>query len=285
MTRGYSYNVQPYLDKIKRLQDYVFSIPFEKFYEPVSAIKKHKIIYLTSDLVNAWVRHVCYASRVRMLNFEQGALAELSTKRLLTAMALIRSHMEASGMACLCHYELRKWLETKNSSSIEELIPQTFFGTSMVKAQKKAEVIGGMLHTVEQDGVIINQVISAMDDFLSCGKLPGYAHVAYALLCEYTHPSMRAVKDYIDTQEHPVEGWLHCYRMDADLNDEECIEVLKVLLTSMKAGHAVCEILRRTKLGSHDTEVYIEFPEKEDMLEIWDSFLKWPERLSSIAFH
>ena len=188
--------------------------------------------------------------------------------------------MEAAGMACLCHYEVRQWVETNDSSSIKELIPKTFFGTSMVRAQKKNKELEGSLFPSAQDKVPIGRIISALDDFISCGEPAGHAHGQYGFLCEYTHPNMRAVIDHVDTEDHEVEGWFHCYRVHAALDDEHFVMALQALMTSMKAGHAACEMLRRTKTGFDGTRGYLQFPEDEDRQEIWDTFLKWPEGIA-----
>lgn len=274
----------PYLGEIERMRKFVLAVPFEKFYEPVSVIqgirKKRKLTNLTPEMVNAWIQHVYCASRVRMLTLEEGALGELGAERLLTSMALIRSHVEAAGMACLCHHELRQWAETGDSSSVEELIPPTFLGTSMVRAQKKAESLEGTLLLSEQDKIPIGRMVSALDDFISCGELEGRAHSLYGFLCEYTHPNMRAVRDHIVTEDHEAEGWFHCYRVQAELTEEHFVMALRALMSSMKAGHAACEMLRRTEAGFDGTRGFLQFPDDDDVKEIWELFLNWPEGLS-----
>jgi len=170
----------PYLIEIEKMRNSILSIPLDRFYEPVSVIdashKKRKIIGLSPELVHAWVKRVSYSSRIRMINLELGALSELDALRVLTAMILVRSHVEASGFACLCHNELKKCIETGDRSGVEELIPQMLLGTSMVRAQKKDESIAETLLLSEQDKVPIGRLISAFDEFLSCGDTNGHAH-------------------------------------------------------------------------------------------------------------
>ena len=271
----------PYLTEIQRMREYVLLVPFERFYEPVSVIeaagKTRRTVNLTPEMVNAWTRHVFCASRVRMLNLEDGVLDELNAGRLLTAMVLMRSHVEAGAMACLCVHEIRKWTNTGDSASIEELIPPTFFGTSMVRAEKKTQALEGTLLFSEQDKVPIGRMISALDEFMSCGKPDGRAHTIYGLLCEYTHPNMRALKDHTTTDNDSVEGWFHRYRVNAELSKNNCIMALHALATSMRAGHAACEMLRRMKTGSDGSRGYLQPPDEDDLKEIWETFCREPE--------
>ena len=205
--------------------------------------------------------------------------------RLLTAMVLVRSHMEAAGMACLCHQEIRKWVDTNDSVAIRELIPKTFFGTSMVRAQKKAESLEGTLLLSEQDKVSSGQLIAAFDDFLSCGDPSGHAHAQYGLLCEYTHPNMRSVRDHMKTDEDEreetgIEGWFHEYKLFPQWSEDHYIMVLHSLMTSMKTGHAAAEMLRRTRFESEDGKGYMQFPTEEDVKEIWEAFLDKPQGMA-----
>jgi hypothetical protein len=275
--------------EVQRITDYVQSIPFESFYEPVSGLeiagKVRRLLNLTPDIVNAWVRHVFYSSRVRMLNLERGALAELNDRRLLTAMILIRSHMESAGMASLCHQEIRRWAETNDGSIIKELIPKTFFGTSMVRTQKKAKDLEGALSPSEHDHIPSGQLISALDYFISLGEPNGYAHFQYGLLCDYTHPNMRAVKDHIeikefDTEVTGVEGWFHLYKITPEWTEASYIMALHVLMISMKAGHAVCEMLRRTRFSAEGDKGRINFPSNDDIRDIWETFFEQPSGTS-----
>jgi len=272
-----------HLSEIERMTQYVHSIPLDSFYEPVSIIdikgKKRKLINLTSEVVQAWVRHACSSSRVRMQNFEHGALSELTEGRLLNSMCLIRGHLEAGGIACLCHNEIRKWTETGDSSIVEELIPKTFLGTSLVRAQKKHKPLEGLLLPSEQDKVPVGQIISAIDDFISLETPSGRAHSLYGFLCEYTHPNLRALRDYIDTEDHEQEGWVHQYRTDAKLTEKHYLMALDSLMSSMKAGHAACEMLRYITFGYDGTNAYMNFPNESKVQEIWETFLKWPEGL------
>jgi hypothetical protein len=258
------------------------SLHFDKFYEPVSVIewvgKKRRIVNLTPELINAWIKHVYCSSKTRMVNFERGALSELSEERLLTAMSLIRGHMEASGMACLCHNELRNWVETSDDVSIRELIPPTFLGTSMVRAQKKDKDIEDQLFLSEQDKVPIGRMISALDEFMTLGNAAGKAHGFYGLLCEFTHPNLRAVRDHTDTQEHPVEGWYHCYNFDANLSTDHYLMALEMLLLSMKAGHGICEMLCRTQSVQDNDRGMLHFPNNDELREIWETYLAYSKR-------
>lgn len=272
----------PDLTDIIRMKDYCLSIPFETFYEPVSIVdglsgKKRKLINLSPEMVNAWAKHVCYSSRVRMINFEEAALSEISQGRLIPAMVLIRSHLEAAGLACLCNDEIRNWIKTQDASSIQELIPPTFLGTSLYRAKNKDERVEDVLFLSEQDKVPTSKIVSAFDNFFSKNDPTGRAHALYGLLCEYTHPNMRAVKDHIDVENDEVEGWRHNYRLKAKLVKEHYLMALNSLRCSMKAGHSACEMLRRTEFGYDGENGYIVLPNNDDLREIWEMFVKWPE--------
>jgi hypothetical protein len=239
----------PDLTDILNMRDYVLAIPFETFYEPVSITEgfgnRRKLVNFTPEIINAWVKHVCCSSKVRMLHLEEAALSELSHARLLSSMVLIRSHLEAAGLACLCNDEIRKWLETSDPAIIQELIPPTFLGTSMFRAKKKDTTVAAMLYLSEQDKVPSSRIISALDKFFSSGDSTGVAHSFYGFLCEFTHPNMRALKDHVNVVHHEPEGWSHSYQLQAKLDKEHYIMSLNSLRRSMKAGHTTCEILRR----------------------------------------
>lgn len=274
----------PYLFEIDKMRREILAIPFETFYEPVSVIdashKKRKIIGLSPELVHAWVKHVSYSSRVRMINIEQGILSELDSLRILTSMILARSHVEASGFACLCHNELKKCIETGgDSAAIEELIPQMLLGTSMVRAQKKDDTITETLLFSEQDKIPIGRLISALDDFMFCGEPSGHAHSLYGFLCEFTHPNMRSVMCYFDTEEHEEEGWYNSYRFNSKMSRDEVEMVLHILIRSMKAGYSACEFLNRFQFHFEVGNTYIGLPDEEDVKKVWETFFKWPENL------
>jgi len=271
----------PDLTDIVRIRNYCLTIPFDTFFEPVSIIeglgKKRKLINLTPEMVNAWVKHVCYSSKVRMVNLEEASLSELSQARLIPAMVLIRSHLESAGLACLCQEELRKWIKTNDSKSIRELIPATFLGTSLFRAKKKDESLEDMLFLSEHDKVPSSRLVSALDNFFTTSDPTGRAHSLYGFLCEYTHPNMRALRDHIDIVEHEIEGWFHDYQFEAKLGKDHYSMALNALRHGMKAGHSTCEMLRHTQFGYDGDEGSITLPTEEQLRAIWDNLAKWPE--------
>lgn len=265
------------------MRAFVQGKPLERFYEPVSIIewtgKQRKLVNFSPDLLNAWIKHASYAARVRMLELEGGVLSEIAANRLLTSMTLIRCHMEAGGMACLCNQELHKWLRSNDNTSLLEIIPATFLGTSMVRAQKKDGTLEDSLLLSEQDKIPIGRLISSLDDFISGGDPKGKAHGMYGLLCEFSHPNMRAMRDHIETKEDAQEGWHHTYNAESRLSTKHHTMVLHSLLTSMKAGHSVCEMLRKTIIVHEGGNAKLYPPNEEALKEIWDSLLAWPEGL------
>jgi len=271
----------PDLTDIVHMRNYCQTIPFDTFYEPVSIIdglgKKRTLVNFTPEMVNAWVKHVCYSSKVRMINLEEATLSELSQARLIPAMVLIRSHFESAGLACLCQEELRKWIETNDSLSIQQLIPATFLGTSLFRAKKKDESLEGMLLLSEHDKVPSSRLVAALDNFFSTGDPTGRAHSLYGFLCEYTHPNMRALRDHIDIKDHETEGWFHDYLIDAKLEKAHYSMALNALRSSMKAGHSTCEMLHHTQFGYDGDEGCITLPTENDLSVIWDNLAKWPE--------
>lgn len=267
------------IDEISRIQSLVNNETFEEFYEPVSVIehvgKKKTLVNFTPQIINAWIKHVYYSTKTRMINFEHAALSELSQSRILTAMPLIRCHMEAAGMACLCESELRKLVKTSDEGPLRKLIPSTFLGSSLVRAQKKDKGLAGHLTLSEQDKVPIGGMISALDDFLTMGNPRGKAHGYYGLLCDFTHPNLRAVKDHTDTHDHPEEGWYHLYNIDGNLTPDHYLMGLDILLLSMKAGHGICQLLKRTSFEYHHDQAIMNSPDETELRQIWDNYLKY----------
>lgn len=259
----------------------------ERFYEPVSVIehagKTRQLMNLTPESVNGWIKHVCYSSSVRMMSLATGALSELENSRLLNSMVLTRSHMEAAGLACLCNREIRAFASCGDDSKLRDLIPKTYLGTSMIRAQKKCPTVSPSLSLSECDKLSSASLISAFETFFSDMGMDGKVHAQYGLLCDYTHTSIRAMRDYTITEEEVskftgVEGWHHQYTHSPKWTKKHYAMAIEMLLGSMKIGHAAAEMLRRTSIKAEGDHAYFVFPTTENLHGIWDLFLKLPHK-------
>ncbi|MDD2324960.1 MAG: hypothetical protein PHW63_02970 [Alphaproteobacteria bacterium] len=272
------------VEEVLRIRNYTAPVVLEQFYEPVSVLdakgKKKTLINFTPEMLNAWICHSSQASFIKMKELEEGILSEICEGRLLSAMTLIRSHFEAAGMACLCIDELNKWFQTDDSSVLRDIIPITFLGTSLVRASKKFSPLEDGLLFSEQDKMPTSKLISAIDAFVSSKEPTGKMHSYYGFLCEFTHPNLRALRDYIKTEMHEIEGWIHKYKSKADLTKKHYGMMLDVLLTSMKAGHASCAMLREIRITEQDGNVLVHGPDEPQLKEIWENLYFFPEELN-----
>lgn len=262
-----------YLVHIKRIRRYIRSLNIDSFFEPVSVIEdfngSQKLGHIDGDLINSWIQHVCYSSRIKMMELELGILREISEDCLLSSMVLIRSHMESAGLVAYCYKKFRESLQKENFNELEFIIPKTFFGTSIFRAGKHNEWIKSSLKLAERDKISTSKLISALEEHSinSEGSIQGY----YALLCEFTHPNLRAMKDYIKSTEKPIEGWEHQYTTNITFSKEHFKMSLELLLCFMKTGHTITETFRNMYLFESNGIVQLHQPDESQLKGIWES--------------
>src|SRR4030088_3050166 len=91
---------------VGRISTAVGAIPIESFFEPVSLIElsgKNRVLNaIGPQELTSWSRHVAYGARMRMCFLEASILDSLGAERVLVPMILLRSHLEASGLAAYC---------------------------------------------------------------------------------------------------------------------------------------------------------------------------------------
>src|SRR5689334_2908218 len=82
------------LEAIEAIANAVGALPFEPFFEPVSAVSiensKRKMITIGAEAVAAWAAHVAYASRARMRALETPILRDIHDGNLTASAALLR---------------------------------------------------------------------------------------------------------------------------------------------------------------------------------------------------
>lgn len=94
------------IDEFQRLQAVVAGVRLDTFFEPASLIEVTEgvgsLVSPDSATMTGWAAHVSNGTRVRMRTLENALLEQLAYKRMLPAMVLARSHMEAAAPGSVC---------------------------------------------------------------------------------------------------------------------------------------------------------------------------------------
>ncbi|MBW1796453.1 MAG: hypothetical protein JRJ38_18885 [Deltaproteobacteria bacterium] len=268
------------LDLIENIRQEISSRPLEEFFEPVSVIdmsaKQRTLESINPESLTAWTKHIAYSTQVRMGALESAILSELAEGRGLASMVMIRSHMEVAGLAALCQDTLIRSVCTRDLQPLKVLIPKTLFGTSMTRIAKKDEATQEMLLMSEWDTITIASAINAMDKFSGQGQEKMRSRRFYSLLCEFTHPNYRGVKDFARVLHEDENGWIVKYEDTEKIEDTHVDMALQMLSDNMRIGYAASELLRLARFhGSADGFDYASASESE-LERIWSRIIQSP---------
>ncbi len=266
------------LDLFDNIYQEVSTLPIQEFFEPVSVIdaskKKHELIAISPEHLNAWTQHIAYSTRARMRQLERAMLAEAAQDRMLSAMVLIRSHMEAAGLAALCINTFTEFVKSEDIHALRELMLKTMFGTSLKRAAKKDETLDEILRMSEQETITISRAIDAMDEFGQSGRR---CKRMYALLCECAHPNPRSAKGFMEAiMRRDEAGWTIKYHEREDFGDKYVNMAFHCLCHSMRVGYAASELLRLSRSVSTDEGASFSGASDEDFKRIWTKIMQMP---------
>jgi hypothetical protein len=95
---------EPYISELERLRRETESIPFVGFFEPKVAICSKEggpgaLLVIDDATLTSWVAHVSCGTRARMRSLENAFVSELLAARLVSAMAMVRAHMETAAFS------------------------------------------------------------------------------------------------------------------------------------------------------------------------------------------
>jgi hypothetical protein len=208
-----------------------------------------------------------------MRTFEDAILEQLASKRVLPAMVLSRSHMEAAGLAAFALGLLAdgKW------EALESIIAKTLFGTSFSRHRDIPYVID-FAGIAAVDTLEIRQMYEALDQFAeSTGELVTHRFRAqYAMLCEYAHPNLGGTRSFFRVLEERPDGWVLKYSHRESVKQSDVRAVLGVTLETMRVGYAASLLLINGKFEeSPKGTVYIK-PSEEHGQWIWENIVNRP---------
>jgi len=257
-------------------------LPAVPFFEPVSLVEvadgKRRLLALSADLLNAWRQHAAYGARTRLRSMERGIFGELQAHRVLSAMVLARSHMEAAAQAAYCEQVL---VDTANSGAwddISETVLRTMRGTSLRIAAKRDARVDEFITPTEHFPLEIGETIKALDRFVAAGQAPGrHSQVMYSFLCEFAHPTLRGVRTFFDSTDTDG-GWTIQYRAgDATVVLEaEFFMVLETVRENMRYGYAASELLRGSRIDGVYPHLKLNPPSRTDLRYVWLQLLQRP---------
>lgn len=267
----------PVLNRIKLLDSQIACLPIEQFFEPISVIEaskdEHQLLSPEAADLSSWTKHMAFSTRLRMRTVEPGILRELCAARYLPAMVLLRSHMEAAGLASLCIQELTSSAQSGDFSPLSTLIPMTLFGTALVKEAKKKPQYQDLLTFTEGRTITICKAIEALDKFFFQQLASGQTSWTYGILCEYSHPNLRGTRAFVFHRELGNAGWIIQYQ-DKEQEEGEIAFALDTLLMCMQAGYAASEMLRLATFRQEPTRIAYESIGIDELNHIWVDILQ-----------
>lgn len=251
-----------------------------EFFEPVALIVARgrgprRLKGVDPIDILAWKNHVTCATRIRLAELENAVLSLLADSNVLAAMVLVRSHLEAAGMATLCLNTLSECMRSGDLELLEELIPKTLFGSALFAQAKNDEVVENFLSMVQGSTVSSRTLVDALEDFVATtgGDAMWFKRI-YSVLCEYAHPNFGGTSEYRTATREADRGWIIKYNSSPRRVEESVRDCLEILERCMRVGWASCAMLDLAtfELGGEDRVVY-QGPSKEQAGRIWADFI------------
>ncbi len=232
------------LQRLQGVRAEAIDLPFADFLEPRSFLqlsdKGPRLVAVTLPNVVAWVAHMAYSTRVRMLSLEPPILESLASGSLTPAMVLLRSHAETAGLACLSLLTLREGAQDQ----LVDLMQRTLFGSALARGWKAFQDLADLLPESESQPPTAKALMNALDAFVTPGgDGNGRYRAAYGLLCEYAHPNSRGMLGFARSVEEGP-GWRIQYSAAEDVRRDGSAMALGLLLEMMRLGYAGSELLR-----------------------------------------
>lgn len=270
-----------HLEVIRRARVTAEQTALDAFFEPVSVLdlsqSPSRLISFGPEILLAWIRHVSHATHVRLHSFEPGILSELCAQRLLPAMVLIRSHLEASAFACLAERSLVESAASGDPAPLQTLIPKMLLGTSMRSAAKHDKNIESLLTMGEQMTITIKQAMIAMENLvrdLSAADGNTGVRQTYSFLCEFTHPNPRGIRGFSKVLEQSDDGWVIEYSRTEEFESAHVNMALEVLARSARVGYFTAELLRHFDIEVTDDGFQPIPPGDDELRRIWVEILQ-----------
>jgi hypothetical protein len=186
-------------------------------------------------------------------------------------MVLLRSHVEAAGLACLAERTLSKSAHDGDLEPLQVLISKTLFGTALHRTAKKDEELQDLINQSAQETITIAAAIDALEQFVG-PESTGVFRRNYAILCDFAHPNIRGVAGFSRVLEESDEGWTIQYSYAEKVEEPHVSMVLDLFYSSVGLGYCASEILRLCRFTQDDCGFEIYSPTEVEMRGIWERF-------------
>ena len=205
--------------------------------------------------------------------YEDEVLNALSRDRFLLAATLARCHMEAAAWVVYGLEELTKASENSNWSKLETLIPKMLQGTAATRETKHMPDDSVDPRWVEPSSIM--NAIDALDRYYSVctGHRSNEARVVYAILSDYSHPSIFGVRNLFHAKEEDDAGWTIAYSSTETPSGDDCGMILRTLLLSMRLGHSAAIMLRLGTIEDTDDGVVYIKPSPANAVGVWEQII------------
>lgn len=252
-----------------------------EFFEPTALIQAEgrrgarRLVMPDPVSILSWKNHISCGTRVRLTELELAIVALLGGGHTLAGMVLLRSHLEAAGMATLCLNTLTECMREGDVEPLEELIARTLFGSALFAPAKHDETVQDFLSFAQGSPVTSKALIEALEDFVSStGGAGDWFRRTYSVLCEYAHPNLGGTSEYRSTVEDLDDGWTIRYTPTPRRIEDSVLMCLQILEACMRVGWASCAMLDFSTFRV-DTErgVVYQGPSERQARSVWESFI------------
>lgn len=265
------------LEWICHLSSTTRSFAYPDFFEPKTWLFKEKAsearFVVSADLITAWICHLSHSTRKRMEIYEDEILDALSNNRFLVAATLARCHIEASAWAVYGLEELTKASENSDWSKLEGLIPKMLNGTAVTRETKHMSDASIDMLWVEPSSIM--NAIDALDRYhgVCTGNKSNDASIVYAILSDYSHPSILGVRHLFKAKGKDNNGWIISYTSTETASVDDCGMILRALLLSMRLGHSAALMLRLGTIKDTDNGIMYINPSPADGAGVWERII------------
>ncbi len=264
---------------LKRIEQSVGSIPFEPFFEPVSALETigantgQRLISITAGHLTAWTRHVGYGTIARLGSLTLPCLSLLAEDKFVVAGLVERCILEHAARAAHALRELRHGYEGKSWDHLRELIPKTLFGTCLTDPDET--IFEHLAEVTAQRPTKPSKLIESLESFAGTSGTSGQSFFPglYAFLCDLTHASQRANGTFCRTLEDTGNGWFLKYERDEQKTGEATMGALRGAMRCLQAGYGASALLLNWNFDENAPRFVASTPEQAHVDWIWEQIL------------
>lgn len=266
------------LDLITQLVKVTRSIEDPDFFEPNTWILQEKgeatQVEISADLLAAWILHMSYGARTRMMIYEKNILLNIINNNFLVSATLVRAHMEAAAWATYSFNELIKATDKEDWSKLKKLIPMMLYGTAVYRECKHVPYYPKDPLWVECTNVM--NAIDALDDYahVCAGIKEKEGRLIYAILSDFAHPSIQGIRHMFRSVDEGENGWIISYKKREAFKKTNIQFLLRTLLSNMRIGYSAAAMIRLGIIEDRDDGVFFIKPSWDSARLVWDNIIK-----------